>query len=417
MHSSPIKFTWLVPCVFCLTGLFIFIGCGNSEPLPGIEIVNDLPTATGAYDIGLRLVDFTPLPYDGETGNPWEHELLHDPYFADFSPRIAFSENVAGHHWRAGNSELTATHIKHSRDESYRGAFAMELTAADTDVVLMQTTPELPQAPPEGSWLIARARAWADVPDSLGLVVAYEITIDGEDGGEDTIQEIEVGESHPGDGQWHDIVVALHARPELMGSSITCKLIYRADTEQTAVVDWTSLRITPNAAPILNGLGLNSQELLENPGLGMAFLGEPYGWYFAGYDSFSDAPEVYWTSDLEHLTRGSVMVLSPSEDADTPLRLVQEIPVSESMRGRELVFRLDARCNVPEAIGLQYTSVLNNRATARRQLHPGDGSWRRFELRFPIPQDSLPTMLRFEILRSADRADILWIDRASLLVE
>ncbi len=417
MHSSPIKLSWLAPCVFCFTGLLILTACGKQEPLPGIEIVNDLPSASDAYDVGLRLVDFTPLPYDGVSGNPWERELLHDPYFVDFSPRIAFSDNVTGHHWRAGNLETAVTYIKHTKDEEYRGAFAIELTAAETDVVLLQSTPELPEAPPTGSWLIARARAWADVPDSLGLVVAFEMAIAGEDGEEDTIQQFEVGESHPGDGQWHDLLVALRAKPELLGRSITCKLIHRADTEHAALVDWTSLRITPNAAPILSGFGLNPQELLENPRLGMAFLGDPYGWYFAGYENFSDAPEVYWTTDLEHLSRGSVMVVPPSEDENTPLRLVQDIPISESMRGRELVFRLDARCNVPEAIGLQYTSVMNNRATARRQLHPGDGSWRRFEIRFPIPQDTLPTMIRFEILRSAEQADIAWIDRASVALE
>ena len=403
------------------TMLLPLTGCGASDSGNGIEMADDLAVSAQGSAPGsgsLRLIRYAPVPWDGASGSPWSQELLHDPYFANFSERAAFTDTVGGHHWQAGNVEAATGRVERVQGAEYRGGYAMTLRSGDADVVLMQNTPSLPAKVPAGSWLVAQARARAEDPESLGWVVAFEAPYSDDEDGEDAeAQDFTIGEAHPGDGEWHTLVMAMRLEHDLADRPVTCRIVRKAGSEGDVQVDWTSLRITPRAAPILRDVGIHPGEVLSNPGLGMAFLGDPMGWNVAGYDSFADAPEFYWTSDLEYPDRGLVWVMPPAEDADTPLRVVQELPITPAMQGRELVLRLDARCNAPEALGLQVTSVINNRATAQRQMHPGDGQWRRFELRLPIPEDTLPSLLRFEILRTAEEADIAWVDRASVIIE
>jgi hypothetical protein len=353
------------------------LGCDEALPSMGDSTGESTPsTAAGEF----ALVTSEPVVFAGK-GNPKHFELVADSHFEAFGagPTPEWQESERRWQQMAGAPESTDV-------VEENGASMLSLRPDPKGIELRQSIADLGPVSPN-DWLVATMRGKADSPYTLGLVITFK-----RDGA-----RVEAAEGHPGDGQWHEVRLAMPVPDGLTQNVFDCSVVYVGNPTGPASVEWARVRLEPRDGADADNLALNGG--FER----YRFTRLPYPWQLDRWNSLGKPVEggdaLIVPASGEAAGAAALSFTRPGEG--TNVRISQRVmTVTRNDAGAKLVATAMGKASHDQELWMQLRCTKNGRdANKTYVVHPGDGAWHELSVELTVQADTAADTVYVDVFR------------------
>lgn len=389
--------SWQHTVLICTAAVGITLpwhGCGSDATgrAGGEDSAQTGDAASGEF----TLLSSEPVPYSGK-GDPTQFELLADSDFARFAAGASPEWATKQIGWRQLSGDPESIQFVETEG---RGRTVLSLQPSASATTLQQATADLGPLR-ENAWLVATMRAKAETPYTLGIAIGYPGRGD----------QLEIAEGHPGDGQWHDVVLRLPIPTGLSRNQFKCTVVNREVAKTPAMVEAVHLRVEyPDRAAAQTNLALNGD--FESYG----FTAPPYPWTLDRWNSkglpISGGDAVIVPAEG---SAGGAMAMSFTPPADfTNVRISQPVfAVTQADAGTKLVASGMGLAFHHQDLWIQLRGQRANRDVANQKafaIHPGDGNWHDIAVEFIVPGPNVADTIYLDVFRRSSSTEQVVID-------
>lgn len=369
-------------CAIAVVIALSLVSCGESQ------IDTDPLTFTGDRKPGsFSLLSVESEVFSGK-GHPTNFELLADSHFDAFNAGTAAQGANANRGWQQMSGDPNSTQAVDDQD---LGGVALMLPPDPAGIELRQATADLGPLD-ENMWFVATMRAKANAPYTLGLVISYK---DGD-------QRIEAAEGHPGDGQWHDVMLEMPIPANMTKNEYDCSIVHLGNATTAATIQSTSLHLeTRDANVARSNLAVNGD--FERFG----FTQPPYPWRLDRWNSkglpIVSGDSVLVSADGSGDGNASMSFTPPGES--TNVRISQTIlSITAKNAGTKLVATAVGLASHNQELWFQLRCQKNGRDVPDQRvfvIHPGDGQWHDLSIKLTVPAQSIADTVYIDAFRRA----------------
>jgi len=377
MRYSPV-----VLVVFAITGITLS-ACSPSHE--GVEVSADVRETDGPAPGAIEYLGSEPVKYTGQP-SPYPFELVHDGKLMDFDTEAALSQPVSAQGAWYVRAEMGAPAIDMTKPPAeIDAARVVKIGPVQGRAGLAQTTYPLSLS---AARIVGRAWGQAFAPNELALVVEWP-------GDNDTTRRLIA--IHPGDGEWHELVIDEFVYGAPANVRLTYELVRAGRSGGDVFFAPASLRIhDAGTAPLVgsdlvhNG-SFDAQAFFEEgsvePWMVNAWRGNEITDLEVVFDS--NTPERHFVVKMPEIETGGLGLLQVFQSLDA------------SVAGKRLEFRIDARCDAPERLNLllKLFTEGNEEPVQTRAWHPGDGKWHELVATMPVPENANPKQVHFNVVQ------------------